>query len=71
MRMVTLNYKIHTFYNLLAYLMKEKYILLKLVDDEWWEYGTYHDVCTLAMAAHQLGLDKIEQIRVEVVKHDV
>ena len=44
--------------------MEEKYIILKLVDDEWWEYGTYHDVCTLAMAAHQLGLDGFEQIKV-------
>jgi hypothetical protein len=43
--------------------MEEKYILLKLVDDEWWEYGTYQDVFTLAMAAHQLGLDGFEQIK--------
>lgn len=44
--------------------MEEKYILLKLVDDEWWEHDTYHDVFTLAMAAHQLGLDGYEQIKV-------
>jgi hypothetical protein len=43
-----------------------KYILLKLVDDEWWEYGTYQDVFTLTMAAHQLGLDGIEEIKVVV-----
>lgn len=48
--------------------MKEKYILLKLVDDEWWEHGIYHDVCTLTAAAFQLGLDKYEAIKVEVVK---
>ena len=41
-----------------------KYILLKLVDDEWWEHGTYEDVFTLAMAAHQLGLDGFESIKV-------
>jgi hypothetical protein len=46
--------------------MKEKYILLKLVDDEWWEYGTYQDVFTLTMAAHQLGLDGFEQIKVVI-----
>lgn len=44
--------------------MEEKYILLKLVDGEWWEHGTYEDVFTLAMAAYQLGLDGYEQIKV-------
>lgn len=51
--------------------MKEKYILLKLVDDEWWEHGTYHDVCTLTMAAFELGRQGYEEIRVEVVRHNV
>lgn len=51
--------------------MKEKYILLKLVDDEWWEHGTYHDVCTLTMAAFELGQQGYEEIRVEVVRHNV
>lgn len=41
-----------------------KYILLKLVDGEWWEHGTYEDVFTLTMAAYQLGLDGYEQIKV-------
>jgi hypothetical protein len=41
-----------------------KYTLLKLVDGEWWEHDTYHDVFTLAMAAHQLGLDGYDQIKV-------
>ena len=45
-----------------------KYMLLKLVDDEWWEHGTYHDVCTLTMAAFGLGKDGYEEIRVEVVQ---
>ena len=40
------------------------YKLYKLVDGEWWEYGTYQDVFTLTMAAHQLGLDGFEQIKV-------
>lgn len=40
------------------------YKLLKLVDGEWYIYGTYHDVYTLALAAHQLGLDGFEQIKV-------
>lgn len=43
-----------------------KYRLYRLVDDEWWEYGTYHDVFTLTMAAHQLGLDGYEQIKVVI-----
>ena len=46
--------------------MAEKYILLKLVDDEWWEHGTYHDVFTLTMVAHQLGPDGYEQIKVVI-----
>jgi hypothetical protein len=41
-----------------------KYKLYKLVDGEWWLYGTYQDVFTLTMAAHQLGLDGFEQIKV-------
>ena len=40
------------------------YKLYKLVDGEWWIYGTYEDVFTLAMASHQLGLDGFEQIKV-------
>jgi hypothetical protein len=44
--------------------MEEKYKLYKLIDGEWWIYGTYHDAHTLAMAAHQLGLDGFEQIKV-------
>lgn len=40
------------------------YKLYKLVDGEWWIHGTYQDVFTLAMAAHQLGLDGFEQIKV-------
>ena len=44
-----------------------KYKLYKYVEDEWWEHGTYHDVYTLAMAAHQLGLDGFSSIKVEVV----
>lgn len=40
------------------------YKLYKLVDGEWYIYDTYHDVYTLAMAAHQLGLDGFEQIKV-------
>lgn len=51
--------------------MKEKYMLLKLIDDEWWEHGTYHDVCTLTMAAFELGQEGYEEIRVEVVRHNV
>ena len=47
--------------------MKEKYILLKLVDDEWWEHGTYHDVCTLTLAAFELGQHNYDAIKVEVV----
>jgi hypothetical protein len=42
------------------------YKLYKLVDGEWYIYGTYHDVFTLAMAAHQLGLDGFEQIKVVI-----
>lgn len=41
-----------------------KYKLYKLVDGEWWIYGTYHDVFTLTTAAFQLGLDGFEQIKV-------
>jgi hypothetical protein len=44
--------------------MEEKYTLLKLVDGEWWEHGTYQDVFTLAMAAFRLGLDGYDQIKV-------
>ena len=40
------------------------YKLYKLVDGEWWIYGTYEDVFTLSMTAHQLGLDGFEQIKV-------
>lgn len=43
-----------------------KYKLYKLVDDEWWIHDTYHDVFTVTMAAHQLGLDGYEQIKVVV-----
>lgn len=42
------------------------YKLYKLIDGEWQEYGTYQDVFTLTMAAHQLGLDGIEEIKVVV-----
>ena len=42
------------------------YKLYKLVYDQWWLYGTYEDVCTLATAAHQLGLDGFEQIKVVI-----
>lgn len=48
--------------------MKEKYILLKLVDDEWWEHGTYDSIDSLAKAAFWLGKDGYEEIRVEVVQ---
>ena len=40
------------------------YKLYKLFEGEWYIYGTYHDVYTLALAAHQLGLDGVEQIKV-------
>ena len=43
------------------------YKLYKFVGGTWWLYGTYHDVCTLTMAAHQLGLDGFSSIKVEVV----
>ena len=47
---------------------KTTYILLKLVDDEWWEHGTYHDVCALTMAAFELGQNNYDAIKVEVIQ---
>ncbi len=41
-----------------------KYKLYKLIDGEWWIYGTYSDVFTLSMAAHQLGIDGVKEIKV-------
>ena len=43
-----------------------KYKLYKLVDGEWWYYGTWEDVIGLAAAANSLGLNGI-QTKVEVV----
>lgn len=43
------------------------YILYMLIDNEWYRYDKYHDVCTLAMASHQLGLEGVEQIKVVVI----
>ena len=43
-----------------------KYKLYKLVDGEWWYYGTWEDVIGLAAAANSLGLNGI-QTKVEVI----
>ena len=40
------------------------YELYKYVDGEYYIYGTYSDVMTLTVAAHQLGLDGFESIKV-------
>lgn len=43
------------------------YRLLKLIDGEWYLWGTYADVTLLAEAAHYLGTTGVPQIKVEVV----
>lgn len=43
-----------------------KYKLYKLVDGEWWYYGTWEDVIGLAAAANSLGRDGFHT-KVEVV----
>lgn len=42
------------------------YELYKLVDGEWWYYGTWEDVVGLIAAANALGLDGFHT-KVEVV----
>ena len=44
------------------------YKLLMLVDDEWYQWGTYASVNLLAEAAHYLGTSGVPQIKVEVVE---
>lgn len=41
--------------------------LYKLVDGEWWYYGTWQDIVGLTAAANALGLDGFHT-KVEVVK---
>ena len=44
------------------------YRLLKLVDGEWYLWGTYSNPSQLAEAAHYLGTLGVCQVKVEVVE---
>lgn len=43
-----------------------EYIIYKLVDGEWYKYGTYDNPVNLANAAYTLGKDGFE-IKVEII----
>ena len=45
-----------------------RYKLLKLVDGEWYAEGTYDTPEALATAAHYLGANGYEQVKVERVE---
>lgn len=44
-----------------------RYRLERLIDGQWYVWGTYDDPARLAQAAHELGLYGFRVIRVEVV----
>lgn len=49
---------------------RTRYVLSKLVDGEWWKYGTYDTVESLAQAVFYLGRNEHYVLDVKIEKTD-